>query len=866
MAFPDERDRTLMKQALRVVGLAGGLADWLSDHGTARLEKGLGEISGDQESALLRLRQEARNLHHASRVPVAAAVYGPSQVGKSLFVGRVLRPSDDRHSPLGRDEALGPPGYFQHLDFITDLNPQIGEREATALVTRFTTKDRLDPTVPSAFPVVVKALTRAEWLRILARGFKAECSRRDEGLVWGESALADLFERARKDFGGPKGDPEWRTDLYEVYAYMHRHYPRDFAADTIQFNGFLSTYRLSPKGYEAVASPLFWDEWPDLNALFLDIAELIRTIHATGKPGLLCHWAGVKFLLDSQLARTHDSPTSRCFPHVDWADFTLELDRGSGWWTLDYRPGSGTANVDAHRIQAAMLELVIPVLPDRLDESWRKVVREIDLLDIPGMRAEKVVAGGKRTSAERIEERMEIVKRGKVLYLFEHYIEELQVQTLLLLTRYGNVDVKDQIKYYVNLWGNARYGKAWPRGAGGDPPALFMGMTGIDAEFRNHRGVPDEEFRKYYDSRVDTLRDILGAAVMDDFGGRRFTNIYPLRYPGSWDTTADERRARGEEKTWDRAAVGFLGADQIRAHVKSPDERWRAAMDDRDGGVNLVAAGFLACTGVAGKQDRLRLGIEQTEDRLLQMARGWAVDEDANVDRDRRLIAARRVLDWLGEDEHLIYYRALALKETLCVKEADIWDLADAASGPGESAQHMIVPLERRFPPRLREFLRGWSSVTMPGRWQQFTASHEAGGPWLEPEAFGALAQFLVDYLCSEPTLERLVERLMPVVRLSLNDEAAARHARRKYVQLILNDFLMNPGPSSAPMPAGDEADTGEPKRDYGLMQPFFDRWSQRLPGCLASAAGTEVLVPPGNAELHEMLRHHDAPSLAASG
>src|SRR3954447_7701009 len=120
MAFPDERDRALMKQAHRVIGLAGGLADWLADHGPARQEGGLGEVSAEEESALLRLRQEARNLHQASRVPVAAAVYGPSQVGKSLFVGRVLRPSDERHSPLGRDEFLGPPGYLQALDFIAD--------------------------------------------------------------------------------------------------------------------------------------------------------------------------------------------------------------------------------------------------------------------------------------------------------------------------------------------------------------------------------------------------------------------------------------------------------------------------------------------------------------------------------------------------------------------------------------------------------------------------------------------------------------------------------------------------------------------------------------------------------------------------
>ena len=49
---------------------------------------------------------------------------------------------------------------------------------------------------------------------------------------------------------------------------------------------------------------------------------------------------------------------------------------------------------------------------------------------------------GKRTEAESIEEQMEIVKRGKVSYLFERYTEELQIQTLLLLLRGGNLEVK----------------------------------------------------------------------------------------------------------------------------------------------------------------------------------------------------------------------------------------------------------------------------------------------------------------------------------------------------------------------------------------------------------------------------------------
>jgi hypothetical protein len=850
MAFPDERDRRLIRQGDRVAALAADLGDWLVEHGPGRREAMAGAISGEEQSELLRLRQVARDLARSARVPVAAAVYGPSQVGKSLFVGRVLQPADPSYSPLGRDEQLGPPGYYPDLDFITDLNPQLGEREATALVTRFTTKDRIDPDIPTHFPVGVKALTRAEWLQLLARGFKAECRRRDGTGVWDLARLRTAFDEARKDSGAAEADPAWRTDLYDAYTYMRGHAPREFAATDVEFNGLLGAYRLAERGYQAVAAHLFWDGWPELTELFLEVADFLKQVHATGKGGLLSHWAGVRFLLDSQLAQSHENAASRCFRRVDWADFALELDKRSGWHVLDYRPGGGggAGAVPAYRLQAALLELVIPVLPERLTDDWRQVLREMDLLDIPGMRAEKAFEQGKRTGAERLEERMEIVKRGKVLYLFERYIEEMQVQTLLLLTRHGNLEVKDQIKHHVNLWGRARHGPAWPRGVEDDPPPLFIGMTGIDAEFRNQKGAPSHLL---YEHRIGTLIDILGPVVMDHLGGRRFTNIFPIRYPGTWDTTAEDRRTREGAAQWDHAARAFLASELVTKYVKEPQRRWQAAMDDRDGGLGPVAAGFRATTSAVGKQDHLKQRIEQAEARLLQLARTWAVAEDANLDRDRRLALAGRVLDWVGQDEELAYDRVLALKQALCVQEADIWGLADF---PESAPERRVAasPLGRRFPDHLRGFLSAWATTSAPRRWAEATAAGDAGRPWLEAAEFQALARYLVDYLGTAGVFEALVARLKPVLELRLNDEGVRRHARWKYVHLVLNDFLINPGPDDAPL---EEVAPGGP--DYGLMGPFLRRWRGRLPTCVAAGAGQEVAIPSGNRELSAIIEHY---------
>lgn len=841
MAFPDQHDRKLIRRAEELVGLAADVGEWLSEFGVERKTQGKSPVLEAEEFELLQLRRRALNLYGSARVPVAAAVYGPSQVGKSLFIGRVVQPQDGEFSPLGRDERQGEPAYYPGLSFTEDLNPQSGSNEATALVTRFTTKDRTDPRILTGYPVLARGLSRSEWLCVLARGFRAECKM--PNTVWDEAALETLFS---KGGAAATSDRRWRVDLLDTYAYLRRYDPLRLQADEAAFNGLLSRYPLGDEGYVEVAAALFWGGWPDLTSLYRKVWQFLRRISPEGQPGLLTHWAGIRFLLDSQRTPVTENPASRCFRKVAWADVRL-LEK-EGWHVLDYQEGRGGGNEDLAVIQAALLELVIPLLPHRLKDDWRRVIEEIDLLDIPGMRAGREGAeGGERTSAQALEEQMEVVKRGKVLYLFDRYIDELQIQTLLLLTRGGNLEVRGQMKSYVNKWGKERYGKEWPHRVRDDPPALFLGMTGIDEEFRSRTGSPGKEL---YDNRVRQLTDTLGP-LMHDFGGKGvpFTNIYPLRYPGTWDTNEAQRRQIGPDK-WEKAGTAFLESEQVRAHVRSADERWRAVMDDADGGMSLISAGFRQCTDALNKKVELERALEEVHSRLLQVTRSWVVPSNANVDRDRRRKLASRVVDWLFADGRKVYFRVHALSESLCLQDGDAWVLADFVDMRPTTAKLLTEPLEHRFRAALAEFLSDWGSVLAPPRWRKYTSAHEHGGPWLSDEEFHELARCVKDYLLSEPVFAALTERLLLVVDLRLRDEAVRRHARRKYVRLTLNDFVMNPGPDMAPLAPVDETRI----ESAGLMRSFVARWAGRLETCCALGAGEQVEIPPGNEELKALL------------
>lgn len=841
--FPDDYDRALMRKAEQVSHFADDLVEWAGDHAAARLGSDFA-ISGDEEFSLYRLRRLASNLCRSTEVPVAAAVYGASQVGKSLFMGRVLQAADERFSPLGRSEA--PPAYIPELSFQWDINPQCGSNEATALVTRVTTGERFDHDALAEYPVKIRALTRSEWLRVLARGFRSECVQ-PKDLVWNESVLRQLFEETSDRHAAEAVDREWRVDLLDAYAYMRNIDPRQYAESESIFNAFLSRYPLNASGYVEIAGRLFWDSrnFPGLTSLFNDVCRFLKKIGERGKDGILVHWAAVKFLLDSQRAAVHETPESRWIQRVAWTDLK---DRFKGdWYVIDYEPGCGGPSEEQATIQSAMLELILPVLPSRLKDDWRDVLHRMDLLDLPGMKAGGSDTQGGATSITSTPEKMNVVKRGKVFYLIDRYIEERQVQTLLLLVRGGGLEVRQLLKEYVDKWGKARYGDdSWPRRLSPVNPALFIGLTGIDDEFKDRTLN-----RALYENRLNQLVNETLYEVMTDFGGpgQPFTNVFPIRYPGTWDLTEMSRRQRGEPEKWQYARDVFLESPLVQKFVHNAPLKWDVAMRDDDGGLSLICQGFVGCTTSMQKQKSLDDQIHQVWDALSNLGEPWYCDPQQNADRQKRKDVVTRLLAWL-DDERLVHDRVHALQSALCFEEGDALQIAEFAETRNVRTRAKPEPIEERFPGFLRELLGTWSRDLATRRWHDYTSRHTSGAPWLEADDFNAFTRYLGEYLTANGVFTELSNRLLSIVNLNIHDAGDRRHAQREYVRVILNDFVLNPGPDDAPLEQVDLAGIEK----FGLMAPCLRRWKQRLSEALASAAGQHRQIPSGNDDLRRIL------------
>jgi hypothetical protein len=844
--FPDDRDRELQRMAERTWQFADDLVEWAGQHVQPRRGTDF-EVTADEEFALYRLRRLASNLWRSANVPVAAAVYGPSQVGKSLFMARVLEPAAEGDTPLGKCDQTGPPSYIPGLSFEKDINPHCGDQEATALVTRFTTKERFDETALPEYPVKVRALTRAEWLRVLARGFRSECIQ-PKGLTWREDAIRALFESVSQDHAADAVDRDWRMDLLDVYAYVRGLDPRLYEISESMFNAFLSRYPLTTAGYVELAGRMFWDRenYPELTVLFNRVAAFLEKVCRHGRDGILVHWAALRFLLDSRRTAQHESRQSKWQQVVRWAD--LRDGFKDGWYVLDYAPGGNGPNEELAVIQSAMLEMIIPVIPHRLSDDWRDVILKMDVLDLPG-----ILAGGAGNTEggaaeiDSVDRQMNVVKRGKVFYLIDRYIEERQIQTLLLLIRGGNLNVRGLLKEYVDKWGQARYGEeAWPQKVDTAHPALFLGMTGIDEQFKDKELHPE-----IFDARLSQLVDTTFYEVMTDFGGtaQPFTNVYPIRYPGTWDWDQRRRQAMGDPQKWERAGQVFVGSPLVQRYVKNPQRKWEVAMRDNDGGLSLISQGFLDCTNSLQKQDVLREQIQRLHQDLKNLAERWYCPPDANVERNKRIGVAQRVLQWL-EDEHAVYERVRALQAALCFDEGDAMEIAEFPETRPSRQRARGENWEKRFTPHLKNTLGNWARELATRRYREVTASGDEQSVWLPAEDFDQFARYLGEYLCSNGVFTTLHQRLLDVLSLPIADQGDRRFAHREYVCVILNDFITSPGPERPMHNPGDGSDD----RNWGLMQPIVHRWRCGLAEALASAAGEHVKIPSGNAELLELL------------
>ena len=560
--------------------LIGGL-DWIADNETL-----VGASRPALERELKRLAVEARRLERAATRPMSAAVFGPSQAGKSFLVGKFIQP-EGREAKVVFDTG----DASEELDFLGEVNPQ-GGKETTGLVTRFSVRPQ---ETPPGFPVVLRMLREVDIIKILVNSFVFDLSStmENEDLLKDDAInrrFRDLVE-ARSGQSGADEDCLSIEDVFELRKYFEDSLERHpYMAQTHLREAYWSQAEkilpTLPGDSRLSALSMLWGDIGEFDAFY---RELKGGLDQMGHPAVA--YASLDAIRD----------TSNGVLHVNRI-YELAGQGGAG-------AATDTLIVDEGRrvtLRRSLITALTAELSVTLNSAPWDFLRHTDLLDFPGARAREDTTPQKYLRREHNSNenppREYCFLRGKVAVLFDNYVADLDLNTMLLCIPDGNLDVT-KLPDLVEGWVKGTHG-ATAAERKDRPTSLLFVMTKMDRMFKLSQGATPEQA---VENRFEVnLRPFSGWRE-EWHPGAPFDNVFLMRNPKAEEQEdlflyADEQVPSGQMRQETgfnpRFEAGnlpvfrdaFLGNSRwVAKYVGDAEERWDALMRLNDGGATYLA-------------------------------------------------------------------------------------------------------------------------------------------------------------------------------------------------------------------------------------------------------------------------------------
>ena len=550
----------LERRAMEITRAAQAGARWLEQNG-ARLRIDAAPLG----ETFRRFARRANRLRVAASRPMAVAVFGASQAGKSYLVSSLAAP---RGKPLLAQYGA------QTLNFLRDLNPE-GGKESTGLVSRFTIRNI--PT-PAQAPVPLRLLSQTDVVKILANTFLEDFQLTDPRATDPE-AVAALFDRLEAQIPpgvGPMArDGVTRDDIEELREYFDLYFRAKPLLRELGAAYWTRAAALIPRLPAELRAQAYAPLWGGTAAFTTLAASLISVLarleHAEmvfcGADALLRRGGN---LLDaaSVLGLGTSSPE------------TIQVTLASGVSVI----------LEKAPLTALIAEVTVP-LPER---PW-DFFAHTDLLDFPGARSRK--------ENESVEQALagehglgELFLRGKVAYLFQRYNAEQEIAAMLLCVG-PSVQEVSTLPGMVTRWIHQTMG-ATPADRADQRTSLFFVLTKFDTELDGKHGEDVATGQRWANR--------LHASLIEPFGSHQwpltwapnkpFNNVFWLRSPAVPLALVYDYAADGTETLTGRGTTflaerqrAYLDNELVRRHFADPARAWQAALEANDGGVGYLA-------------------------------------------------------------------------------------------------------------------------------------------------------------------------------------------------------------------------------------------------------------------------------------
>ncbi|MER8511268.1 virulence factor SrfC family protein [Mesorhizobium sp. M0142] len=599
--------------------------DGLAWIGTAANSDRVGSTRGGAEQQLRKTIVSTRKAMAAIDRPMCVGVFGPSQAGKSYLVSVLARhgsaPLMARFGDLGRE-----------VDFIREINPG-GDRESTGLVTRFSVRE--EPSPPGA-PVVLRMLSEADAAKILGNSFFLDGDAKKRAPLSPDAVVSALEEaRGRAASKAPAGGMT-EEDVWDIQEYFEK-----------QFAGMPNIETLGA----------YWEE----------AATLAPRLSVAGRADLFSVlWGGVQAFSDIYLELA-EALEKLGFPNEAYCPIEAIVPRDRSIIDVETLLGLGKPGQEELLIQpmkGSAISLPKPVIT-ALAAELRIAISEqpwpffehTDLLDFPGARSRQKV---------EIESFLELnphglkdlFVRGKVAFLFDRYVAEQELSSMLLCIKDSNQDVAT-LPDMIDDWIQTSHG-ATPAERANAETALFLVLTMFDKHFNERAGDEGQSLADRFGAR-------LGSSLTRFFGKahkwpsewtpkRPFNNTFWLRNPNFKAEFLIKYKGSDEvailpDKVAKVAALreAYLEVDEVNQHFREPARAFDEALKLNDGGVSYLAENLAAICRPEIKYGQIRGRVGIIVNEIRRVLAPYFVDSDINTRLAERREVTDRILGGLTE-------------------------------------------------------------------------------------------------------------------------------------------------------------------------------------------------------------------------
>ncbi len=640
----------------------------------------------------------------------AIAIFGQSQVGKSYLVSNLAK------TPEAFSLFVKVPGTGEEIDFIKNINPPGGGKEATGLVTRFTTADSFEA---SWKPFELKLFSQSDIASVITNGYMSDITHYTYAIDR-EKIQKRIGELAQsKDKSVRPGFSE--DDVYNMKEYLNERFRDHFLIKDLNSINFWDDLASVIPYIDPLerwkALELLWGQQPFFTNLFKQLSAGLNQI---------------KFLRSIRVDLEALTPQS---------DTILDVERlrelykdGKKAPIKAYDGSTFLAELDRSILSALTSEVVMPLADETANHAKRQFLQEADVLDFPGARSRQQIP--EITFEEKDEEdKLLVFLRGKVSYLFDKYNIDFEISTLMFCQDDKQPEVTDLPKFLYDWISKVHGGSPEEREKRERTLELLVNQSDIEriipllvvfTKFNIElQGNPATEHpgnlgphNSKWTARVGAnFADQMGISVADTWIEKwnhkgAFKNLFPLRDPKwskaiyqGFDTDGKETALQPEyvekikdmEKSW-------VNHPDIVKHFHNPLEAWKEATDLNKSGLEYIIKYMSPTCDPIIKKEQIKGQIDQLSkdlaDLLSNFYKGGTIDEKLQKARINAAQSFMQLMKMQKEKNtfgHLLNF--LMLNENLSWKI--FFDLMmheqaseDTDTGDTETNEDKTIPLD----------------------------------------------------------------------------------------------------------------------------------------------------------------------------